>query len=145
MCVCACVCVGIHMLCSALLNCSRVWLFATPWAVTYPGSSFHENSPRQEYWSGLPCPSPGYLPNPGVEPRSPILQAEPLPSEPPAKPIYISTVSICYTWNYHNTVNQLHERQNKKLKRKKKMWHLSIYTDFAEPRENIYFQQHSPQ
>ena len=38
---------------------------------------------RQEYWSGLPFPSPGDLPNPGTEPRSPALQADSLPSEPP--------------------------------------------------------------
>ena len=37
--------------------------------------------PRQEYWSGLPCPSPGDLPDPGTEPRSPALQADSLPSE----------------------------------------------------------------
>ena len=41
---------------------------------------------RQEYWSGLPFPSPGDLPNPGVEPRSPTLQADALTSEPPGKP-----------------------------------------------------------
>ena len=41
--------------------------------------------PRQEYWSGLPFPSPGDLPNPGIEPRSPALQADALPSEPPGK------------------------------------------------------------
>ena len=41
---------------------------------------------RQEYWSGLPCPPPGDLPNPGVEPRSPALQVDSLPSEPPGKP-----------------------------------------------------------
>ena len=42
---------------------------------------------RQEYWSGLPFPSPGDLPDPGIEPRSPTLQAEALTSEPPGKPI----------------------------------------------------------
>ena len=42
---------------------------------------------RQEYWSGLPCPSPGDLPDPGTEPRSPILQADALTSEPPGKPL----------------------------------------------------------
>ena len=42
--------------------------------------------PRQEYWSGLPCPTPGDLPNLGMEPRSPALQADSLPSEPPEKP-----------------------------------------------------------
>ena len=40
---------------------------------------------RQEYWSGLPFPSPGDLPNPGIEPRSPTLQADSLSSEPPGK------------------------------------------------------------
>ena len=40
---------------------------------------------RQEYWSGLPFPSPGKLPNPGIEPRSPALQADPLPSKPLGK------------------------------------------------------------
>ena len=43
---------------------------------------------RQEYWNGLPFPSPGDLPNPGTEPRSPALQADSLLSEPPRKPTY---------------------------------------------------------
>ena len=41
--------------------------------------------PRQEYWNGLPFPSPGDLPDPGVKPGSPALQADTLPSEPPVK------------------------------------------------------------
>ena len=41
---------------------------------------------RPEYWSVLPFPSPGDLPNPGIEPRSPTLQADSLPAEPPGKP-----------------------------------------------------------
>ena len=41
---------------------------------------------RQEHWGGLPCSPPGDLPNPGIEPRSPALQADFLPSEPPGKP-----------------------------------------------------------
>ena len=41
---------------------------------------------RQEYWSGLPCPLPADLPNPGIEPRSPTLQVDSLPSEPPGMP-----------------------------------------------------------
>jgi len=44
---------------------------------------------RQEYWSGLPFPSPGNLPNPVIEPGSPALQADTLPSEPLGKPIAI--------------------------------------------------------
>ena len=43
---------------------------------------------RQEYWSGLPFSSPGDLPDPGIVPESPALQAEALPSEPPGKPIH---------------------------------------------------------
>ena len=45
---------------------------------------------RQEHWSGLPFPSPGDLPDPGIEPASPELQADSLPSEPPGKPILLS-------------------------------------------------------
>ena len=61
---------------------SRVWFFATPWTVTYrapPSMGFS----RQEYWSGLPFPSPGDFPNPGIEPPSSALEAEALTSEPP--------------------------------------------------------------
>ena len=46
-----------------------------------PGSSVHGDFPRPEYWSGLPCPPPEDLPNSGIEPRSPTLQAGSLPSE----------------------------------------------------------------
>ena len=64
---------------------SRVRLFATPWTVAYQAPPSMEFS-RQEYWSGLPFPSPEDLPNPGIEPGSPALQADALPSEPPGKP-----------------------------------------------------------
>ena len=59
---------------------SRVRLFATPWTVAHqapPSMGFS----RQEYWSGLPLPSPGDLPDLGIEPRSPALQADSLLSE----------------------------------------------------------------
>ena len=56
---------------------------ATPWTVACLAPLSMEFS-RQEYWSGLPFPSPEDLPDPGIEPRSPILQADSLPSEPPA-------------------------------------------------------------
>ena len=49
---------------------------------------------RQEYWSGLPFPSGGNLPNPGTEPRSPALQADTLPSEPPGKPMNTGVGSL---------------------------------------------------
>ena len=51
----------------------HVWLFATPWTVAYQASPTMEFS-RQEYWNGLPFPSPGDPPNPGIEPRSSALQ-----------------------------------------------------------------------
>ena len=60
---------------------SRVRLFATPWTVAHQAPPSMEFS-RQEYWSGLPFPSPGDLPDPGIEPGSPALQAEALLSEP---------------------------------------------------------------
>ena len=50
-----------------------------------PGPSVH-GIPRQEYWSGLPFPSPGDLPDPGIESGSLALQADSLPSEPSEKP-----------------------------------------------------------
>ena len=62
---------------------SRVRLFVTLWIVAYqapPPMGFS----RQEYWSGLPFPSPGDLPNPGIEPGSPSFQADTLTSEPRA-------------------------------------------------------------
>ena len=49
---------------------------------------------RPEYWSGWPSPSPRALSNPGIEPRSPALQADSLPAEPPRKPDYASTLSL---------------------------------------------------
>ena len=68
-----------------VLSHSVVSEFATPWTVTRQAPLSMEFS-RQECWSGLPCPPPGNLPNPETEPRSPILQAYFLPSEPPGKP-----------------------------------------------------------
>ena len=60
---------------------SYVRLLATPWTVAYqasPSMGFF----RQEYWSGLPFPSPGDLPDPGIKPGSPALEADTLTSEP---------------------------------------------------------------
>ena len=65
---------------------SRVRLFATPWTVAHKPPLSMAFS-RQEYWSGLPFPSPGDLPNPGIKPWCPALQADALLSEPPSKPL----------------------------------------------------------
>ena len=63
---------------------SHVRLLATPRTVAYQ-ASLSMGFSRQEHWNGLPFPSPGDLPDPGIEPRSPTLQADALPSEPPGK------------------------------------------------------------
>ena len=67
-----------------------------PWTVAYQASPSMGFS-RQEYWSGLPFPSPGDLPDPGIEPRSPALEAGALTSEPPGKP----------NGRLHSTINHL--------------------------------------
>ena len=67
---------------------------ATPWTVAYKASPSMGFS-RQEYWSRLPLPSPGDLPDPGIEPGSSTLQADTLPSEPPEKSL------ICGIENTH--------------------------------------------
>ena len=59
--------------------------FCTPWTVAYQ-ASLSMGFSRQEYWSGLPFPSPGDLPDPGIEPESPAMQADTLPSAPSGKP-----------------------------------------------------------
>ena len=71
---------------------------ATPWTAAYqalPSMGFS----RQEYWSGLPFPSPGDLPNPGIEPMSPTLQADFLPAEPQGSynSHFLNVISL---WNF---------------------------------------------
>ena len=80
-----------------LWNCyslSHVRFFATPWTVARLAPLSIEFS-RQEYWSGLPFPSPGDIPNSGIEPRSPALQTDTLASEPPGKILYKSG-NVCW-------------------------------------------------
>ena len=67
--------------------------FVTPWTVAYqapPSMGFS----RQEYWSGLPFPSPGDLLDPGIEPGYPEFQADALTSDPPVKPPLFSILSF---------------------------------------------------
>ena len=85
---------------------SHVRLFATPWAEAYQAPPFMEFS-RQEYWSGLPFPSPGDLPDPWIEPTSPVLTGEFFTTEPPGKlmcrvkPTYLKrTASENFTRRY---------------------------------------------
>ena len=75
----------------------HVLLFATPWSVAHQAPLSMKFS-RQEYWSGLPCPPPGDVPNRGIEPRSPTSQADSLPFELPRKLLLdtINTTLCCF-------------------------------------------------
>ena len=76
---------GLGLLSKKVKSLSLVLLFATPWTVARQ-APLSMGFSRQEYWSGLPFPSPGDLPNPGIKPGSPALQADASSSEPPGKP-----------------------------------------------------------
>ena len=73
-------------MCGCVLSCA--WLFVTPWTVAHQALLSMEFF-RQEYWSGLPFPSPGDLPDPGIEPTSPVFPAlvgDFFTTVPPGKP-----------------------------------------------------------
>ena len=82
---------GLNPLKVKVKSLSLVRLFVTPLTVTYQ-APLSMGFSRQEYWSGLPFPSPGELPNPGIEPGSPALQADALPSEPPGNKTLTHTI-----------------------------------------------------
>ena len=78
---------------------SLVRFFATPWTIACqapPSMGF----PREEYWNGLPFPSPGDLPDPGIKPGCPALQADSLPSEPPGNMFIYGTSSLSLIYHY---------------------------------------------
>ena len=87
---------------------SHVQLFITSWTVAHQAPPCMGFS-RQEYWSGLPYPSTGALPDPGIEPRSPALQADALTCEPPGIlhdnmliqifATIFSTITLLYSYN----------------------------------------------
>ena len=83
---------------------SRVRLFATPWTVACQ-TPLSMGFSRQEYWSGLPFPSPGDLPEPGIEPRFLALQADSLPTELQRKPrlFSVSTFINYFSWIFYIT------------------------------------------
>ena len=79
-----------------LLNCVIcVWLFETPWTVAHQ-APLSVGFSRQEYWSGLPCPSPGDFLNPGIEPGSPAWQADSLPLNHQGRPSVSETHRISF-------------------------------------------------
>ena len=87
---------------------SHVRLFVTSWTEAYQAPPSMEFS-KQEYWSGLPFPSPGDIPKPGMEPGSSTLQADALPSEPPGKPHKVKAMVFpvvmygCESWTIKKT------------------------------------------
>ena len=99
---------------------SHTRLFATPWTVACQ-APLSTGFPRQEYWSGLPFPSPGDLSDPGMEPMSPALAGKFFTSESPGKPLVIILVSrlVC--------LQQIHLNKKHILKAKtlKEMCYLS--------------------
>ena len=90
---------------------SSVRFFATPWTVAYqapPSMGFS----RQEYWNGLPFPSPGDLPDSGIEPGSPAFQADALASQPPGNPKSTSNIhrkNSCLSWSSNTLVTWYQE------------------------------------
>ena len=76
------------------LSHSVIHLFVTSWTVAHQ-APLSMGFSRQEYCNELPFPSPGDLPDPGIEPGSPTFQADSLPSEPPGKPHIYVCVCIC--------------------------------------------------
>ena len=70
-----------YALCACVLVAQSCLTLCNPWTVAHQ-ASLSVGFSRQEYWSGLPCPPPGDLPNPGIKPRSPVLEVGSLASEP---------------------------------------------------------------
>ena len=77
----------------------------TPGTIAYQATPSMEFS-RQEYWSELPLPSPGDPPDAGIKPRSPALQTDALPSEPPGKP-YFNMKYLTSNFTHPNSLSQV--------------------------------------
>ena len=77
---------------------SSIQLFETPWTIVHQAPLSMDFS-RQEYWSGLPFPTPGGLPDPGIKPESPALAGGCFTTAPPGKPTELCVYTI-YTYTY---------------------------------------------
>ena len=76
---------------------SRVLLFETPWTAAHQ-VPLSMGLPRQEYWSGLPFPPPGDIPDPEIEPTFPALAGRFFTTEPPSKSIPLNTFKQTFIW-----------------------------------------------
>jgi len=101
-------------MCCVCQSLSRVPLFATPWNVAHQ-ALLSMGFSRQEYWSGLPFPSPRDLPYPGIKPWSPALYTDSLQSEPPWNPVRQS-----YSWSKTSNCRM----------RKKKKFHVVPFWEY---------------
>ena len=110
---------------------SSVWLSVTLWTVAHQ-APLSEGFSRQESWSGLPFPSPGYLPNPGIKPGSPTSQADALPSEPPGKPAS-EIAQLVKNVNY--TLVKKKKKVNNKIKYTRKRYACTGYFEILFPTE----------
>ena len=95
------ICVYIRLL-LLLSRFRHVQLCVTPWTVAHQAPLSMEFS-RQKYWSGLPHPPPGDLPNPGIEPKSFVLQADSIPLSHQGSPMYMYTYMNMYMCMYMYT------------------------------------------
>ena len=98
---------------------SRVLLFATPWTVAHQ-ASLSMGFSSQEYRSGMPFPSPGDLPDRGIEPGSPALEADTLTSEPLGKILSISKenphmILVGFVLNGQVNLGRIHTLKNLRL------------------------------
>ena len=88
-----------YKVCCGALSLSHVQLFATPWTVARQAPLSMEFS--RQYWSGLPFPPPGDLPNPGIEPRSPAMAGRFFTTVLPGKPVkYVTGCVFGFVLNY---------------------------------------------
>ena len=107
---------------------SHVWFFVTALTVGHQALLSTEFS-RQEYWSGLPIPPPGQLPNPGIEPASPVslaLAGRFFTSEPPGKPWHVGSTSLTrdQTWAPALGVQSLSQGTTRKVLDIYPSWHM---------------------
>ena len=109
---------------------SRVQLFATPWTVAYQASPSMGFS-RQEYWSGLSFPSPGDLPDPGIKPGSPTLEADTLTSEPLKLKLQYFGPLMRRTDTLENTL-MLGKIEDRRRRGRQRMRWLDVITDLMD-------------
>ena len=86
-------------------SCSATSSFVTPWTAAHQ-APLSMGFSRQEHWRGVLFPPPGHLPNPGIKPRSPSLQADSLPSEPQGSPRTLEWGDYCFSRGSSRPTNQ---------------------------------------